>query len=361
MVARAGFAALVAAGLGAGVAIGYGASSGGSQTVATAKTSHMSAAATSTPATEVDTGLVDIDTVLGDTTARAAGTGMVLTSTGIVLTNNHVVEGATSISVRDVGNGRTYRATVLGYDETKDLAVMKLTGASGLGTVTIGDSASVAVGEAVVAIGNAGGTGGTPHVADGTVTALDQSIVAGDAGSGRKEDLEGLIETDAGVEAGDSGGPLVTTSGVVIGMDTAASTTQSASFGASTSTTTQAYAIAIDTAISIAKAIEAGRSSSSVHLGATAFLGVRVEAGNDVGGSPGALVAGFSSGSPAEAAGMSPGDVITGIDGNTVTSPTILAEILERYRPGESVTVTFTTATGTGTSATVKLGTGPVG
>ena len=164
---------------------------------------------TSQIANKVDPGLVDIVSTLGDQNAEAAGTGMVVTSSGEVLTNNHVIDGATSIKATDIGNGRTYTAKVVGYDKSDDVAVIQLQGASGLTTVSFGDSSQVAVGQSVVALGNAGGTGGTPSVATGTVTALNQSITASDEGSGSSENLTGMIETNANIQPGDSGGSLV--------------------------------------------------------------------------------------------------------------------------------------------------------
>ena len=140
----------------------------------------------------VNPGLVDINTTLSYQGEQAAGTGMVLTSNGEVLTNNHVIDGATSISVTDVGNGKTYTASVVGYDRSHDIAVIQLNNASGLQTVTLGDSSNVSVGQAVVAIGNAGGTGGTPSAVGGSITALNQSITASDSGDGTSETLSGL-------------------------------------------------------------------------------------------------------------------------------------------------------------------------
>jgi S1-C subfamily serine protease len=186
----------------------------------------------------------------------------VLTSSGEILTNNHVIDGATSISVTDIGNGKTYTATVVGYDTTKDIAVLQLRDASGLQTASIGNSSNVSVGETVVGIGNAGGTGGTPSAAGGTVTALDQSITASDESSGSSEQLTDLIETNADIQAGDSGGSLVDSSGQVIAMDTAASTGSSDSTGGQSSGY-QSYAIPINEAISIANEIEAGLGSSA--------------------------------------------------------------------------------------------------
>ena len=157
-------------------------------------------------ASKVDPGLVDINTTLGYQQEQAAGTGIVLSSNGVILTNNHVIDGATSISVTDIGNHKTYTASVVGYDRTKDIAVLQLHNASGLQTATLGNSSNASVGENVVGVGNAGGTGGTPSAAGGTVTALNQSITASDDGDGTSEQLSGLIETNADIQPGDSGG-----------------------------------------------------------------------------------------------------------------------------------------------------------
>ncbi len=142
--------------------------------------------------------IVDVVSTLGYQGATAAGTGIVLTSSGEVLTNNHVIDGATAIKVRDVGNGRVYTARVEGYDAAHDIAVLQLQGASGLATAVLGDSATVRTGQKVVAMGNAGGKNGTPSVATGRVTGLHQSITASDESAGTAERLQGLIRTNAG-------------------------------------------------------------------------------------------------------------------------------------------------------------------
>ncbi len=191
--------------------------------VGTATATSKTMLSTSQIASRVDPGLVDVVSTLGDEQATAAGTGIVLTSNGEILTNNHVIDGATSIKVTDIGNGRTYTAKVVGYDATQDVAVIQLQNASGLTVASLGDSSTVQTGDNVVALGNAGGKGGTPSVAAGTVTALNQAITASDEGSGNSEQLTGLIETNADIQPGDSGGSLVNAYGQVIGMDTAAS------------------------------------------------------------------------------------------------------------------------------------------
>ena len=312
---------------------------------------------------KVNPALVDINTNLSYENQQAAGTGMVLTSNGEVLTNNHVIDGATSISVTDVGNGKTYTGNVVGYDRTGDVAVVQLVGASGLKTIST-SSAAAAVGQAVVGIGNAGGAGGTPSAAGGSITGLDKSITASDGGGGNAENLQGLIEINAGIQPGDSGGPLVDTSAQVIGMDTAASTSSDYQV-----TGSQAYAIPISTALSIAKQIEAGKASSTIHIGATGFLGVSVQsssgAGNGAfgGGSgssaSGATVVGVLSGSAAEKAGLAQGDVITSLDGTAVNSASDLSNLLVTHHPGDTVQLQWTDQSGQTQSAGVTLASGP--
>ncbi|MDQ1636073.1 MAG: hypothetical protein QOJ32_2882, partial [Frankiaceae bacterium] len=163
---------------------------GGSSTLANPLDSLGSSAtgtATSTTTPDYDAGVVNIESVLGQENAVAAGTGMILDGKGTVLTNNHVVEGATSITATDVNTGKEYSASVVGTDSGDDIAVIQLRNASNLTPVSIGDSAAVAVGQKVVAIGNAGGKGGTPSVVTGAVTSLDQTITATDASGGSAE------------------------------------------------------------------------------------------------------------------------------------------------------------------------------
>ncbi len=172
--------------------------------------------------TRVQNQLVDINTVLGEG-GMAAGTGMVLTANGEILTNNHVIQGATSIQATDVATGRNYDASVVGYDEQGDIAVLQLDGASALPTVTLGTSAGVDAGNRVVTIGNAGGVGGTPPAQAGVVLARDQAIQVEDDLDGAGESLSRLIEIRGDLQPGDSGGPMIDQSGRVVGMDTAAS------------------------------------------------------------------------------------------------------------------------------------------
>jgi S1-C subfamily serine protease len=346
-------------------------------------------------AEKVDPGLVDINTSLGYQQEQAAGTGIVVTSDGEILTNNHVIDGATSISVTDVGNKKTYTASVVGYDRTGDIAVLQLNNASGLQTANFANSSGISVGEDVVGVGNAGGTGGTPSAAGGTVTALNQSITAQDQGEGTSEQLSGLIETNANIQAGDSGGSLVNTSGQVIGVDTAASAGTSFQFNGQDQGN-QGFAIPINTALSIARQIEAGNGSSTIHIGTTAFLGVEISpngsssssgsgsgssgggngfgpfgglfggnsgstgnTGNTGSSASGAAVAGVVTNGPAQEAGIAQGDVITTLGGKSINSADDLTRDMGAYHPGDKVQVAWTDANGQTHTATVQLSSGP--
>ena len=310
-------------------------------------------------ASRVDPAIVDVTSTLGYQQATAKGTGIVLTSNGEILTNNHVINGATSISVTDIGNGKTYKATVVGYDESQDIAVLQLSGASGLTTASTGDSSTVSVGDSVVALGNAGGKGGTPAVAPGAVTALNQAITATDEGSGSSEQLTGLIETNAAIEAGDSGGPLVNAHAQVIGIDTAASTNYQ--FGGGTATAGSAGRAASAARAprtrragprrrgtrsrSTRRCPSPGRSRRARHPPRCTSARPRSSACRSPASSPsyyqGVVLAGAQAGTPAAKAGLGQGDVVTALDGKSVSSGTQIQEILVGMHPGDKVSISL--------------------
>jgi len=296
-------------------------------------------------AARVDPALVDINTDLSYLGDESAGTGIVLSANGLVLTNNHVIDGATSIRVTDIGNHRTYVGTVVGYDQALDVAVIKCQGARRLTTARLGDGRGTRVGQPIVAIGNAGGKDGTPVVAPGSITGLNQSIKAKDEGNGTIEQLSGLIQTDADVQPGDSGGSLVDAGGTVVGMDTAAASR-------SGTNPAQGFAIPINTASSIARAIEAGRASGAVHIGPTAFLGVMFKSGKPA-------ISSVVPGTAAQRAGLTTGDRITSLDGHNVASPEALTRVLVGYHPGQRISIGWVTSAGDAGRATVVLGRGP--
>ena len=221
--------------------------------------------------------------------------------------------------------------------------------------MTTAESSKVAVGDRITAVGNAGGTG-TLSTATGSVTALQRSIVVSDDTGGAAR-LTGLLGVNANVVSGDSGGPLINSAGGVIGMNTAGST----GYVSRSSSATQAYAIPIGKALSIVGQIEAGRASARIHIGATSFLGVQVASALRNGDfrSPGAVIAGVLRGSPAASSGLSPGDVITAIDGHATASPSSITAAILAKKPGTKVTIGLTDRNGVAHSTIVTLASGP--
>ena len=351
-------------------------------------------------ATKVEPGMVDITATLRYTGQVFEGTGMVLSSSGLVLTNNHVVDGSTGLTATVVTAGRKYHAQIVGTDARDDVALLKLIGVSGLKTVQVGDSSKVTLGSQVVALGNAGGAGGTPTVTSGSITALHRTITASDAGSGVSETLHNMLQTNAQIAEGDSGGPLANAAGQVIGMDTAANTQSFSPQGSN-----EGFAIPINHALTIAHQIAAGHGSASIRIGQPAFMGIAVAsssssaassddspqqqlrqlnqtagqfgggvnsngrclgngAGNPVPGSiapasAGTLIAGAFCNAPAAAAGLTGGDVILAINGHAVGAPTSLTSVLAQYHPGDRVSVTWMDTSGQRHTSSLTLTTGP--
>lgn len=352
-------------------------------------------------------GLVVISSNLQYQDDAAEATGMIISSNGLVLTNNHVINGTTGLTARVVnadgqGSGPRYPARWLGYDKTADIAVIQLVGVSGLHTVPLGDSNSVKLGDGVVAMGNANGTGSITTV-EGKITGLNERITASDNGESA-ETLTNMIQTSSQIIPGDSGGPLASQDGQVIGMDTAASTNTYVG-----SQQDVGFAIPINRAMSIADQIISGKSSSDVRVGSVGFLGVVVVGGtsNKIGaqstltnpkaqaqqeqqqlqsaggfsGAPGSgcltndgntgvpqnvapvssgtLVLGALCGTPAATAGMAPGDVITSVDGKSVSSPASLVTILSVLKSGQTVPVVYSTPSGSTMDRPMTLAAAP--
>ncbi len=298
----------------------------------------------------VEAAVVQINTNLDYQNAIGVGTGIVLSPDGEVLTNNHVVEGATGISGTNLGTGRTFPIDVIGYDRTHDIALVQLRGAGGLPTAALGDSNTVAVGDPIVGIGNAGGPHGGLTREPGTVKALNQTVVASDDLTGSSEQLTGLIQVAASLRPGDSGGPLVNSAGQVVGIDTAASE--------SYHTSTGGFAIPINQALGIADQIRSRAPSPTAHIGDTGMLGVGVV---DTRNGGGVAVKQVLRGGPAAQAGLAGGDVITAIDGNAVNNATALTDFLDQRHPGDTVTLAWVDSSGVQHTTPITLAAGPPG
>jgi S1-C subfamily serine protease len=292
------------------------------------------------------TGIVEINTVIDYDEGEAAGTGLVLGGDGLVVTNHHVVEGATSITVTVPSTGQQYDAEVLGYDAKKDVALLQLEDASGLTTVST-DTAGVGTGDAVTAVGDAGGDGGSLTAAPGQVTDPSESITVQDDLTGQDRRLAGLIEVTSDVVPGDSGGALLDSDGQVVGMNVAASS-------GATSETVDGFVIPISRVLDVVDRIEAGDASGSVVVGGTPLLGVQLSQSSST-------LVGVVAGSPAAGLGLEAGDTVTELGGTSVTSADQLRAAVAAHEPGDTVTVTWTGTDGTVHSGRASLVAGPVG
>ena len=296
---------------------------------------------------KVTPAVVSIDVKSGG--SEDQGTGMIITSNGEVITNNHVIElfttggGSGSISVTEYGQIKSVPATLIGYNTTKDVALLKIDNASNLPTVTFGSSAKTQVGDAVVAIGNALGlAAGTPTVTQGIISALGRSVTAGGSGT-TSENLENLMQTDAAINPGNSGGPLIDTAGQVIGMNTAVA-------GNSDSGTAQNIGFAIPIAQVELLIPELEKGGGAISSGG--YLGVDITSltaalREQYGFSPtsGAVVLNVVPGSPADSAGLKEGDVIVSIDGGAITSAEALQSTVQKDKAGQRIQITYYSGT----------------
>ena len=273
----------------------------------------------------------------GSQTSLDEGTGMIITSDGEIVTNNHVVSGASTITVNLNGSARDLPAHVIGTDPSDDVALIQVNDEAGLPTVSFGHSAAVKVGDGVVAIGNALGLSGGPTVTAGIISAEGRGLTIQDPNSGTIITLANLLQTDAAINPGNSGGPLVDAQGQVIGMNSDeavnAGDAQAQNIG---------FAIAADTISRLVPQLRKGGTLSIPR----AYLGIQggdetPQLQQEYGLTPstGALVQTVGSNTPAAKAGIQPGDVIVSIDGTGISAWTDLTQDLRGFDPGQSVTL----------------------
>ena len=274
-----------------------------------------------------------------------AGSGIVLTADGLVLTNAHVVSGIGDITVV-LADGTQHKASLVGSSPSDDMAVVKVDGVKDLVPAELGSSAALQVGEEVIAIGNALNLGGPPTVTRGIVSAKDRDL------SAQGISLQGLIQTDAAINPGNSGGPLVNSAGQVVGMNTAI-VADAQNLG---------FSIAIDRAKPIVKELESGKGAVTPDQ---AFLGVSTtdvatltdaqKTRFDVKVDKGALVTDVVPGSAADDGGLEVGDVITKVDGKSISAAPDVRESIISHEPGDKAKVEVDRA-GTGRTLEVTLG-----
>jgi putative serine protease PepD len=309
------------------------AASSGASNVADATLSIGQIAKTATPSVvEIDATSTGTGSPFGGQggAQSAEGTGFVYDTKGDIVTNEHVVDGASSVSVK-FSDGSTYKATVVGTDTSTDLAVIHVNApASKLVPLTLADSSKVAVGDGVVAIGNPFGLDDT--VTSGIVSAINREITAPD-----NSPIEGAIQTDAAINHGNSGGPLLNAKAQVIGITSQIQSDSGGSDGVG-------FAIPSNTVRTIAaELISSGKAQH-------ALLGVNVKTASN-----GVAVADVQAGSAAGNAGLKAGDVITSVDGTTVTSAEQLRAIIDSHQPGDKLSLTVLRG-GSTTSFSATLG-----
>ncbi|HUR49699.1 MAG TPA: trypsin-like peptidase domain-containing protein [Acidimicrobiales bacterium] len=255
---------------------------------------------------------------------ESSASGVIFRDDGHVLTNAHVVEGASELTVQRA-DGERLPGRVVGADPDTDLAVVKIEGAD-LPVVTLGRSTGLRVGETAIAIGSPLGLDGGPSVSVGVISALSRSVRGEDG-----KPLLDMIQTDASIAPGSSGGALLDMSGAVVGITTA---------------------IAIDSraggeSLGFATPVEVARDVAHqlIDTGHVVHAWLGIEGDDVVGGSDGAdgaLVRQVLAGSPAQKAGILPGDVITSLEGKPVKSMLMLMVNLRSHSPGDEVSVELT-------------------
>ena len=255
---------------------------------------------------------------------QSQGSGIIISADGYIVTNEHVISGATSIKVV-LQDDSEYNATLVGSDERTDLAVLKID-ATGLTPAEFGNSDQMQIGEQVIAIGNPGGLELAGTVTVGYVSAVNRSITTTNGNT------VNCIQTDAAINPGNSGGALVNTYGQVIGINSQKI--------AATDYEGIGFAISINEAQPIINdLIQYGYVRGRVVMGITMQMIDQTYAAI-YGYQPGIGVVSVEAGSPAEEAGLVAGDIITAIDGQSITTQEELNTLLEQYSPGDTITLT---------------------
>jgi len=259
------------------------------------------------------------------------GTGFIFDKSGYILTNNHVVEGASSLTVATTDN-KTYDAKIIGTYPQGDLAVIQITGAGNLPTVALGDSGKLQVGDPVVAIGNALALQGGPTVTSGVVSALNRVTQEPSSGSTPGTFLVDLIQTDAAINPGNSGGPLLNAAGQVVGINTLGST-QAQGIN---------FSISINSAKPVADALIAGQPVPRAFVGVTTgSLNPQQDAQLKLPANTGVGIASIQPGTPAATAGLKADDIIIKFDGQDVHGEEGFVGLLLNHKPGDTVTFTI--------------------
>lgn len=286
-------------------------------------------------------------TYWGQAESQSSGSGMIISKDGYVLTNNHVVSGAEKLTVMTT-SGEEYDATVIGADEVNDVALLKIEGDKDFPTVSIGDSDKIKVGEQVCAIGNPLGEL-TNTLTVGYVSALDREISESSTGT-----TINMFQTDCAINSGNSGGPIFDMNGNVVGVTTAKYS--NSGYTNSASVEGIGFCIPINDAMSIVNDLmQYGYVKGRVSMGVS-VRAMDTTVAQYYNLPTGVYVAGVTSGSAAEKAGIQEGDMICAIDGDDTASVAALKQKLKDYKPGDTATVSiYRTSTGEKLDVTITF------
>ncbi len=288
---------------------------------------------------------------------RGVGSGVIYDSQGHILTNNHVVEGADSLTIA-LPDGRSFDGRLVGADPQTDLAVVQI-GGDNLPVAPLGDSSQLAVGDWVVAIGNALALPGGPTVTAGVVSALGRTVQEPGSAPGQQGPfLYDVIQTDAAINPGNSGGALVDLFGRVVGINTlvagmAEPGVQAQGIG---------FAISINTAKPIADQLVATGRAVHPYIGIS-YSALTPSIARQLGipsNTQGIVIAQVMPGSPAAQAGLRQGDVITGVESQPITDESTLGKFLSTRKPGDTISLAVSRG-GQGIQVSVRLGERPAG
>ncbi len=306
----------------------------GNTTVTQTESSIAAVAEKVTPSVVSITGTTRSQSYFSTTDKQAAGTGVIVSTNGYVMTNNHVIEGASNLTVIDSDGNQYKNVTVVGRDPLNDIAFLKIKADKQFTAAELGNSGTIRIGQQVVAIGNALGQYNNT-VTSGIISGTGRPIIARDTSGTQTENLTDLIQTDASINPGNSGGPLVNMAGQVIGINTAI-VEDANGIG---------FAIPINSTKGVLAEVLTNGAVSRAYLGVR-YVAVTPDVVQEYNlpVKQGAYITGngsVASGSPAAKAGLKNGDIITKVNDITIGTAGGLSSVIGQFRPGDTVTVTY--------------------
>lgn len=269
----------------------------------------------------------DVPDQADTTTASSQGSGIIFSQDGYVITNAHVIGNSkTAYAIRVVtSDGKEYKAGVVGYDSRTDIAVLKMDDAKGLTPATFGDSSQLEVGQDIIVVGNPGGLDYQNTTTKGVISALDRKLST--------SSLTKYIQTDAAINPGNSGGPLVNYYGQVVGITTSKIVSETYE-GMGFAIPSQTVKSIVDTLV------KNGYVEGRVKIGISG-IAVTSEQASNYNIPQGIYVQSIVSGGPCDGTSLEEGDIITEVDGETITSFADVYAILETHKPGDKIKVKY--------------------